>query len=434
MGSVFISHVEADHELAIEIAEGLEAAGFTTWYYERDSDPGPSYLIQIHHAIEKCVALVLLISPNSIESHQMTKEVVRANDLGKPFIPVRANISHAEFQGRQPEWNIAIGAAASIPVPPTGVSGIMPRIVRGLGALGPHKTHDEARQENREQVHRGSIVAAAATPVNAQAITAPVTPPIASSASAPVASFASSASPDGLLSGDIVQHGTVTLGHTTVLTDHATSAHSRQTTAMAVAAAVVLIAGMYFVTLKRSPASDPFSVAPSSVESPDVSKPTAQKELPSSTSVAPATVPKPRSIPTSQPSALAKGTVNKNLPLSEAVTAFNEECRSMLQVVHDAEKTQDLSDDARAELGRIGRRLEEMQPEFAQNERDMLLTKVEVDTHDFEVAKRQLLSTSSQESSRDCQTCSMKSRRSSRVSLNWASCSPTLEFERNPLA
>jgi len=65
----------------------------------------------------------------------MTKEVVRANDLGRPFLPVRFNISHAEFQMQQPEWNIAIGAAASIPVPVTGVSEIMPRIVRGLEAL-----------------------------------------------------------------------------------------------------------------------------------------------------------------------------------------------------------------------------------------------------------------------------------------------------------
>jgi hypothetical protein len=67
----------------------------------------------------------------------MTKEVVRAHETGKAFIPVRYNISHAEFQQRQPEWNIVIGAAASIPVTLDGVPAIIPRIARGLQQLSP---------------------------------------------------------------------------------------------------------------------------------------------------------------------------------------------------------------------------------------------------------------------------------------------------------
>jgi len=81
--------------------------------------------------------VVVLISPDSVRSYQMTKEVVRAHETGKAFIPVRYNIAHAEFQQRQPEWNIAIGAAASIPVPPDGVTAIIPRIARGLQQLDP---------------------------------------------------------------------------------------------------------------------------------------------------------------------------------------------------------------------------------------------------------------------------------------------------------
>jgi TIR domain len=135
--SVFISHVEEDQALALEIARELEAVGFSTWYYERDSEPGMSYLLQVHAAIEQCGAVVVLISPDSVRSYQMTKEVVRAHETGKAFIPVRYNIAHAEFQQRQPEWNIAIGAAASIPVPPDGVAAIIPRITRGLQQLDP---------------------------------------------------------------------------------------------------------------------------------------------------------------------------------------------------------------------------------------------------------------------------------------------------------
>ena len=134
-GTVFISHIEEDEASATTIAHGLEAAGFTTWYFERDSNPGLSYLVQVHGAIERSAVVVVLISPFSIGSHQMTKEVVRAHETGKPFIPVRFNISHAEFQRRQPEWSIAMGAASSIPVPVAGVAAIVPRIVMGLRQL-----------------------------------------------------------------------------------------------------------------------------------------------------------------------------------------------------------------------------------------------------------------------------------------------------------
>jgi hypothetical protein len=143
--SVFISHVEEDQALALEIARGLEAVGFSTWYYERDSEPGMSYLLQVHAAIEQCGAVVVLISPDSVRSYQMTKEVVRAHETGKAFIPVRYNIAHAEFQRRQPEWNIAIGAAASIPIPPDGVAAIIPRIARGLQQLDPSGSGSASR-------------------------------------------------------------------------------------------------------------------------------------------------------------------------------------------------------------------------------------------------------------------------------------------------
>ena len=46
MSDVFIAHVEEDADVALEIALSLEEAGYTTWCYEVDSIPGPSYLIQ----------------------------------------------------------------------------------------------------------------------------------------------------------------------------------------------------------------------------------------------------------------------------------------------------------------------------------------------------------------------------------------------------
>ncbi len=136
MSDVFIAHVEEDAEVTLEIALGLEEAGYTTWCYEVDSIPGPSYLIQTGQAVEQTKAVVVVISPHSVGSRQVTKEVVRAHESGKEFIPVLRGITHIEFQNRQPEWREAVGAAASIGIPLEGVAGILPRIVDGLKALG----------------------------------------------------------------------------------------------------------------------------------------------------------------------------------------------------------------------------------------------------------------------------------------------------------
>jgi hypothetical protein len=137
MTQIFISHVEEDAQVALELAQGLEAAGYRTWYYERDSDPGLSYLLQIDRAILDSQAVVLIISPQSIRSHQVTKEVVLAHESGKAFLPVLCGLSHAEFQEQQPEWRVALGAAASIPVPSQGVSAVLPRFLRGIEKLAP---------------------------------------------------------------------------------------------------------------------------------------------------------------------------------------------------------------------------------------------------------------------------------------------------------
>lgn len=126
--------------MALELADALDAAGYSTWCYERDTVPGPSYLLQTSRAIEASRAVVVLISPDSLGSHQVTSEVVRAHEEVKPFIPLLIGISHAEFGARQPEWREAVGSSATLDVPEGKVQSVVPKIVDGLLALGitPH--------------------------------------------------------------------------------------------------------------------------------------------------------------------------------------------------------------------------------------------------------------------------------------------------------
>ncbi len=133
---IFLSHVEKDLAVMQQIAQGLEAAGYSTWYFERDVLAGTSYLIQITNALESCDAIVLIASPNACSSDQVTKEIVGAFERSKPFFPVLVNMTPPELKACQPEWRHALGGTAMIMVGPKGISATIPLIVDGLKAKG----------------------------------------------------------------------------------------------------------------------------------------------------------------------------------------------------------------------------------------------------------------------------------------------------------
>jgi hypothetical protein len=132
MSDLFISHVEEDRGIVLELARGVESAGFTTWYYERDCDGGASYLVQTRQAVVDSQAVLLIVSRDSVGSTQVSREVVRAHESNKPIIPLLHGISDAEYKRRQPEWEEAIGAATSLEIPDGRVEAILPRVLRGL--------------------------------------------------------------------------------------------------------------------------------------------------------------------------------------------------------------------------------------------------------------------------------------------------------------
>jgi hypothetical protein len=136
MSQIFISHVEEDQALAVAVAEALEQNGYTTWYYERDSVPGPPYLEQASDAIERADAVALVISGASVGSNQVTAEVVHAFESRRPFLPLLHQLSHTEFRQRNRTWAMAVGAAVSIQIPSGGPEAVADRLVSGLAKLG----------------------------------------------------------------------------------------------------------------------------------------------------------------------------------------------------------------------------------------------------------------------------------------------------------
>jgi hypothetical protein len=136
MRDIFISYVEEDNRITTELAEGLEEAGYSVWYYERDGEIGGDYLLQTKNAIEQCQAFLLIISPKSVSSNQVDIEVVRAHETDKHFFPLRSNITHAEFAKLQPKWAQVLGSTITFNIPPEGASKIVPGILKGLEKQG----------------------------------------------------------------------------------------------------------------------------------------------------------------------------------------------------------------------------------------------------------------------------------------------------------
>lgn len=133
---VFISHAEEDWPIAAKIAQALDSRGYSTWCYERDGGiPGVSYLEQIIKAIDQSRVILVLVSHNSLDSHQVDNELVSAFEAKKPFMPILYGIKHAEMKTRKCIWNHIFGPTSSISIPSKGVTAIIPRIATGLQAL-----------------------------------------------------------------------------------------------------------------------------------------------------------------------------------------------------------------------------------------------------------------------------------------------------------
>lgn len=165
MKQIFMSHVEEDYYIVATIAEMLEAEGYTTWYYEEHSLPGPDYLVQVEKAINDAEAFLYVISLRSLGSHEVRKEVIQAHRRDKHFIPVLVDLTNNEFQQRQPELYYALGAATSVRIPENGIQAIIPRIIEGLKALGvmplglaDNKAHPPSGQVTAEYKHGKSYI------------------------------------------------------------------------------------------------------------------------------------------------------------------------------------------------------------------------------------------------------------------------------------
>src|SRR2546427_13069892 len=71
---VFISHATTDTDLAKRIIDGLKASGFQVWD-PSEVLPGDNWGAKLGEALEDSDAMVVLLTPNSLKSPNVTSEV-----------------------------------------------------------------------------------------------------------------------------------------------------------------------------------------------------------------------------------------------------------------------------------------------------------------------------------------------------------------------
>jgi uncharacterized RDD family membrane protein YckC len=108
---IFISHATEDAETAFALSAELEAQGFNTWLATRDVGIGTNYAAEIVRAVSNANYLLVLLSPASIESPHVRREVSIAIDRNVQILPVSADPT-GEFMANLPvDWTYWLSLA-----------------------------------------------------------------------------------------------------------------------------------------------------------------------------------------------------------------------------------------------------------------------------------------------------------------------------------
>ena len=88
---IFISHSTKDASVARQLAEQLSAAGHAVWIPENEILPGDNWAKKIGQALEDSDTIIVLVTPQAVESESVTREIqyaLTAQHIKGRVIPV----------------------------------------------------------------------------------------------------------------------------------------------------------------------------------------------------------------------------------------------------------------------------------------------------------------------------------------------------------
>ena len=87
-GAAFFSYSRHDTEFAQRLAQELRAAGATIWLDQLDIRPGQRWDRSVQEAVARCPRMLVILSPDSVESENVMDELSFALEKKKTVIPV----------------------------------------------------------------------------------------------------------------------------------------------------------------------------------------------------------------------------------------------------------------------------------------------------------------------------------------------------------
>ncbi len=75
---VFISHSHKDQRIAEELSSRLAVAGVKVWLAEKEVLPGDNWSLAVGKALQRSDAMVVLLSPDAVESPDVRREIAFA--------------------------------------------------------------------------------------------------------------------------------------------------------------------------------------------------------------------------------------------------------------------------------------------------------------------------------------------------------------------
>jgi hypothetical protein len=98
---VFLSYSAADAPLAAPITKELETLGISVWWDQR-LKLGDKWAQSIREALDRATAVLVLVTPSSMESHWVTLEWSQALSQAKTVIPILVGGKFSEFRKKSP--------------------------------------------------------------------------------------------------------------------------------------------------------------------------------------------------------------------------------------------------------------------------------------------------------------------------------------------
>ena len=85
---VFVSYSSLDRDRVMPVVESLRGNGISVWVDEGNIHAADLWSEQIVQAIADCRVMVVMLSQNSTDSHNVVKEVMLASEQKKALLPV----------------------------------------------------------------------------------------------------------------------------------------------------------------------------------------------------------------------------------------------------------------------------------------------------------------------------------------------------------